>query len=171
MLDNNDKTILSVPLNQEDLDWTSINSHRGGSDIADIGFFGNIFVRSHFLRKAGDTNGGGHFHYFDHVTLIVKGSVKVEVEGHEPTRFSAPRFVVISKDKKHLFTALEDDTIYYCVYALKDIDGEITDVFSEENSPYIGSYDSIEKRKIFESMIEQNKIKKQKLEQQTLLKD
>ena len=172
MSDNIEEPNLSRPLTAEDYEWSGVdNSHRGGSLISDIGFYGNVFVRSHHLKKAGDTNGGGHYHLFDHVTLIVKGSVKVEVEGYAPTRYSAPKFVIINKDKEHLFTALEDDTMYYCVFALRDIDGEVTDVYSEANSPYYWSFETLEHRKVYELQVESYKLKKQKLEEQTLLKE
>ena len=43
--------------------------------------------------------------------------------------------IVIRKEKEHKIIALEDEVIYYCVFALRDIDGDVTDVFDEENSP------------------------------------
>jgi hypothetical protein len=104
--------------------------------VKELGYFGNIWVRSHYLLKKGDNNGGGHKHHFDHVTLLAKGSVEVEIEGYEPKTFKGPTFIVIKKEHKHKFTALEDDTIYYCVFALRDVDGEVTDIYSGDNSPY-----------------------------------
>ena len=106
------------------------------SDINELGYFGNIWVRSHFLEKTGHTNGGGHYHHFDHVTLLAVGSVLVEVEGHKPKEFHAPTFIVIKKDHKHKFTALTDGVVYYCVFALRDKDGEVTDLYNYDNSPY-----------------------------------
>ena len=100
-----------------------------------MGYFGNIWVRSHYFPKAGSTNGGGHKHNFDHVTLLAVGSVLVEVEGHEPKEFHAPTFITIDKDHEHKFTALTDGVVYYCVFALRDIDGNVGDIYSEENSP------------------------------------
>ena len=111
-------------------------SDHGFSDMNQLGYFGNIWVRSHTFAKAGDTNGGGHYHRFDHVTLLAVGSVEVEVEGHEPKRFDAPNFIVIDKDKKHKFTALTDGVVYYCVFALRDVDGEQTDIYSGDQTPY-----------------------------------
>ena len=35
----------------------------------ELGFFGNIWVRQHFLEKAGDVI-DGHKHHFDHVSLL-----------------------------------------------------------------------------------------------------
>jgi quercetin dioxygenase-like cupin family protein len=102
-----------------------------------MGYFGNIWVKSHILSKTGDSNGEGHSHHFDHVTLLIKGSVQVEVEGGPPKEFHAPTFIVIKKEKKHKFTALEDDTVFYCVFALRDIDGEpIDELVDEVNTPY-----------------------------------
>jgi hypothetical protein len=89
----------------------------------EMGYFGNIWVRQNTM----DTKGmafAGHKHKFDHVTMLVKGSVKVEVEGHEPKEFVAPTFIVIRKEHIHKITSLTDDVIYYCVFAVRDIDGE-----------------------------------------------
>ena len=105
------------------------------SEVNELGYFGNIWVRSHKYNK-GQDNGGGHTHHFDHVTLLVNGRVQVEVEGHPPKIFTAPKFIVIKKEQKHKFTALEDNTIYYCVFALRDIDGNVTDIYSGDDSPY-----------------------------------
>lgn len=111
-------------------------SAAGLSSINQLGYFGNIWVRSHHYKKAGDTNGGGHYHRFDHVTLLATGSVKVEVDGHEPKEFNAPTFIVISKNHKHKITALTDDVVYYCVFAIRDIDGEVVeDIYGKEVSP------------------------------------
>lgn len=111
-------------------------SHKKLSDVSDLGYFGNIWVRSHYFAKAGDTNGDGHRHYFDHVTLLANGSVLVEVEGHEPKKFQAPTFIVVEKEHKHKITALTDDVVYYCVFALRDIDGDVTDIYSGDNTAY-----------------------------------
>jgi quercetin dioxygenase-like cupin family protein len=102
-----------------------------------MGYFGNIWVKSHTLKEKGQTNGGGHTHHFDHVTLLIKGSVSVSVEGGPEKEFKAPTFVVVKKGKSHKFTALEDDTVYYCVFALRDIDGQpIDELVDERNTPY-----------------------------------
>lgn len=112
-----------------------IRKHLNLSDIDQMGFFGNVWVRSHSYAKAGDTNGGGHKHNFDHVTLLAVGSVLVEVEGQEPKVFEAPTFIVIDKDHKHKFTALTDGVVYYCVFALRDVDGNVLEMYDPSNSP------------------------------------
>lgn len=117
--------------------------HQLKNDLTDrevLGYFGNIWVKSHVLRKKGDTNGAngeGHLHDFDHVTLLLKGSVLVEIVGSEPKKFEAPTFIGIRKEKSHRFTALEDNTVYFCVFALRDVDGEVVDeIIDEDNLPY-----------------------------------
>jgi hypothetical protein len=101
----------------------------------ELGYFGNIWVRQNTLPNIGEAH-AGHKHKFDHVTLLVKGSVQVEVEGYEPKTFTAPTFMVIKKDKNHKITALEPDVLYYCVFALRDVNGEvIEDIYSPNNNP------------------------------------
>ena len=113
------------------------------SDIEMMGYFGNIWVRSHTFAKVGDTNDGGHKHNFDHVTLLAVGSVLVEVEGFEPKEFYAPTFITVSKDHRHKFTALTDDVVYYCVFAMRDLDGEVTDIVADMNSPLVPHFANI----------------------------
>lgn len=95
------------------------------ASVGEMGLFGNVWVRSHYLHKAGFTNGGGHTHDFDHVTLLAVGSVLVEVDGFEPKEFVAPTFIAIDKNHHHKFTALTDGVVYYCVFAVRNEDGEV----------------------------------------------
>ena len=102
----------------------------------ELGFFGNIWVRQNLLEKIGDTNGGGHEHKFDHVSLLTHGRVSVEIEGHPAKEFTAPTFIVIRKEHSHKFTALEENTVWYCVFALRDLDGEpIDELYGAEHDP------------------------------------
>lgn len=101
----------------------------------ELGYFGNIWVRQYVLEKAGESN-QGHYHLFDHVTLLAKGSVKVEIEGMPPKEFTAPTFIVIKKDFSHKFTAMTDDVLWYCVFAIRDENGELTDLYPDTSSPF-----------------------------------
>ena len=112
----------------------------------ELGYFGNIWVRQNYLEKAGDAH-AGHKHNFDHVSLLTVGKVRVTVDGFEPKEFTAPTFIVVKKEHRHTFEALEDGTIWYCVFALRDIDGNVTDFYSGDNSPYHYASDTDEKMK------------------------
>ena len=101
----------------------------------ELGYFGNIWVRQNVLKYAGESN-NGHKHHFDHVSLLAAGKVSVEVEGYAPKEFTAPTFIVIKKEHAHKFTALEDNCLWYCVFALRDVDGNVTDIYSGDHSPY-----------------------------------
>jgi hypothetical protein len=108
--------------------------------LSELGYFGNIWVRQNYLEKIGDIH-PGHKHHFDHVSLLASGRVRVTVDGYPPKEFTAPTFVVIKKEHNHKFEALEDGTLWYCVFALRDLDGNVTDFYDGDNSPY-GSVDS-----------------------------
>lgn len=100
----------------------------------ELGYFGNIWVRLNVILKANDCV-PGHKHHFDHISLLTKGSVEVEVDGYPPKKFYAPTFIIIKKEHKHKFTALEDDTQWYCVFALRDFNGNVTDIYGDEHNP------------------------------------
>jgi dTDP-4-dehydrorhamnose 3,5-epimerase-like enzyme len=83
-----------------------------------------VWVRQMHFHKAGDTE-YGHQHSHNHMTLLAKGSLKVTVDGKESI-FKAPHMIFIHKDCIHELVALEDDTLAYCVHAVRDKDtGEI----------------------------------------------
>jgi quercetin dioxygenase-like cupin family protein len=100
--------------------------------MVELGYFGNIWVRQNVLEKSGETH-GGHKHKFDHITLLCRGRMSVEVDGCPSKEFKAPTFIVIRKEHNHKITALEDGTLYYCVFALRDIDGEVVDAIYGNN--------------------------------------
>lgn len=109
------------------------------SKMSELGWFGNIWVRQNVLKNSGDFY-AGHTHKFDHVTLLVAGKVSVQVEGCEPKEFVAPTFIVIRKEHRHQITALENNTIYYCVFALRDLDGEVVDdIYGVQHDPMSAS--------------------------------
>jgi quercetin dioxygenase-like cupin family protein len=78
------------------------------------------------FKKTGDIE-IGHTHQFDHLTLLATGKLKVTVEG-VATEFTAPHMIYIHKDKIHALEALADETVAYCIHALRDKDNnEILD--------------------------------------------
>jgi quercetin dioxygenase-like cupin family protein len=82
-----------------------------------IGCVANLWSRMMHFNKAGDTE-LGHTHAFDHLTLLASGSLKITANNKE-TIFKAPSMVYIDKDVKHELVALEDNTVAYCIHALR----------------------------------------------------
>lgn len=83
-----------------------------------LGCVANLFSRMMHFKSAGDVE-HGHTHAFDHLTLLASGSLRVTVEG-KTTDFKAPHMIYIHKDKNHELVALEDNTVAYCIHALRD---------------------------------------------------
>ena len=120
----------------------------------DLGYFGNIWVRQNVLQYAGDST-GGHIHLFDHVSLLATGTVEVQIDDNSPKQFTAPTFIVIKKERPHRFTAITDDVLWYCVFAIRDVDGEVTDIVPETSCPYFINNVSVDywaRRKSLEAM-------------------
>ena len=91
-----------------------------------FGAVANIFTRLMNFEKAGDEM-QGHYHTYDHLTLLASGSVKVIVDEQETT-FTAPHMIYIRADKKHTLIALEDKTVACCIHAIRDKDtGDIVE--------------------------------------------
>lgn len=86
----------------------------------------NLWLRQMVFKNKGDAN-EGHEHNYDHVTLLTTGSVRVHVEG-KASDFVAPQMIYIKQGKVHYIEALEDNTIAFCVHALRDKEtGDILD--------------------------------------------
>lgn len=88
--------------------------------IPKIGVVSNIFVRQMRFANAGDVE-QGHFHQYDHLSLLASGSVSIRI-GESVSQFQAPHMVFIRADQEHEITALEDDTVMYCIHGLRGDD-------------------------------------------------
>lgn len=99
---------------------------------ASIALVSNVFIKGMFFEKAGDHH-AGHSHCFDHTTLLAKGQLRVRVNGKD-TDFKAPHSIFIKAGVEHELTALEDDTIAYCIHALRDGDG-VGDILDPASIP------------------------------------
>jgi dTDP-4-dehydrorhamnose 3,5-epimerase-like enzyme len=105
-----------------------------------ISIVANTWVKQMYFAKAGDIN-EGHTHTFDHQTLLGKGKVKVTVN-NKVTEFTAPTIIFIRAGFMHEIEALEDDTICYCIHAIRD--GEkVEDIVDPEDIPEGGMETSI----------------------------
>lgn len=80
---------------------------------------GNVYSRQMHFKKAGDME-HGHSHCFDHVTLLAKGKLQLTALG-TTTEFTAPHQIFIKADVMHELVALEDDTVAFCIHALRDM--------------------------------------------------
>ena len=94
------------------------------------------------------------------VTYYKTGSGTVQVTVTDPypvvdLEFTAPTFIVIRKEKPHKFTAVTDDVLWYCVFAIRDENGDVGDIVPETSQPYFikdAAPDYWDKRKILEDM-------------------
>lgn len=96
---------------------------------------GPLFIRPVRLAKSGDAI-EGHTHHFDHVTIVLKGTVLVVGSqacdcGVPRILFSetltAPADLLIQKDVRHAITAVTDDVEFWCVFAHRTPAGEVSD--------------------------------------------
>jgi hypothetical protein len=92
----------------------------------------NLFSKMMHFKKVGNTE-YGHCHIFDHLTLLANGSLKVTINGVS-TDYQAPHMIFIRKDIKHELEALEDDTVAFCIHALRRGDG-VDDIIDPESIP------------------------------------
>jgi hypothetical protein len=91
----------------------------------------NVYTRLMHFKKKGDFE-LGHYHTYDHGTLLSSGKLLVEMFDKENNlvgakEFTAPSFIMVKKNNTHKLTALEDNTIAGCIHALRTIDDEIVD--------------------------------------------
>jgi len=96
----------------------------------------NLWIKLMEFKFAGDVN-HGHQHEFDHVTLLTKGSVEVDVDGTKST-FVAPQIIYIQKQTVHTITALEDNTIASCIVAIRNSE-KLEDIVDPESVPKISN--------------------------------
>lgn len=108
-----------------------------GQDLLqkELGYFGNVWIMQNHFIKAGATL-GAHEHYFDHVSLLAKGRALVEVDGYPPKEFVGPTFIVIKKEKKHKISALDDDTVLFCIFAATNEEAGPDPIYGVKHSPY-----------------------------------
>jgi len=101
----------------------------------DIGVVGNVWVRVQYYPTINDKH-DGHKHHHDHLSLLAKGSLRVKVEGCKPVIYNAPCFFSVKAEHHHELIPLEDDTIAYCIFALRNDKGEVVDDFDGNTSHY-----------------------------------
>src|SRR4029079_5715761 len=106
----------------------------GRSSPPRLGSYGKIY-----FRWLGPFGGGyvhmGHRHYQDHLTILLRGSVRVRYRSkadgdvEKSAVFIAPYVFEVAAEVYHEITALEDDTVWACLFSNEDA-GDIP--FSDE---------------------------------------
>jgi hypothetical protein len=96
--------------------------------LTDVKIVDNVFVKLHHFLRVGDTH-EGHVHTFDHITLLSSGAVKM-VHDNGEEEYKAPYLIVTPKGIKHQFTALEENTVFCCIHAIRDGNG-VDDVVAQ----------------------------------------
>lgn len=90
-----------------------------------LGTVANVFVRQMHFEVAGDEE-IGHKHPYNHMTLLAKGCLRVVV-GDQTRSFVAPNMIYIAAETQHTLIAETDNTVAYCVHALREPTGDIVD--------------------------------------------
>lgn len=100
---------------------------------------GNIFIRPNTLERAGDKV-DGHAHRFDHTTIVFTGAVRVKAKfpsGRDlEQEFHAPAHFLVRAGIEHEITAIEDSTIFWCVYSHRTPQGDVVQQHIGWNGAY-----------------------------------
>ena len=66
-----------------------------------------------------------HAHAYDHLSILAKGDVSVEVDGVR-TEYKAPACINILAGQHHTITAHED-SVWFCIHATQETDADKID--------------------------------------------
>ena|SRR5579859_1629199 len=98
--------------------------------VVEIKMADGVFIKQMAIAKAGSFV-PQHSHVYDHTSMVAVGSVRLWCDGELRGDFKAPTGILIPAHKKHLFQALEDGTVVYCIHRI-DRTGEV-DIFEEHH--------------------------------------
>lgn len=110
----------------------------------DTGGKSSIRARTATLLNVGD-DVEGHNHAFDHTTFIQHGSARIEkldakgnvVQSVIKKSMQLKNWVWIDRNVCHRIIALESNTIYLCVYAIRNEQGEVIPVYDGWEGAYL----------------------------------
>ena len=110
----------------------------------DLAIVGPIGVRRHVLEKTCNES-EGHEHNYDHTTIVIRGSIRVtysypkdgEIAAGESREFAAGELIEIKANVHHTIKALEDNTVYYCIFSHRDFDGLVTQKYVGNSQAYV----------------------------------
>lgn len=91
----------------------------------------NIYIREMTFPDS-HTTYCGHHHFYDHVTLVASGRVRVKFDSipqanipEEIKEYGAVDMFVTRSFRTHEITSLEPNTVVCCIHALREKDGNI----------------------------------------------
>jgi len=105
------------------------------------GVWGNLYIRAMSFERAGSMV-ATHTHRFDHITMLSSGAVSVKWKDTQTGKtgegvWKAPTFFMVKKLFEHEFTALEDNTLGFCVFSHRDPNsGEVVNNFNGYMAAY-----------------------------------
>ncbi len=82
-----------------------------------------------------------HKHNYDHTTIVINGRIEITVEkedGSESKKeFIAGELFEVPAEQSHTIKALEDNSVYLCVFSHRDFKGLVTQKYIGNNGAYI----------------------------------
>jgi quercetin dioxygenase-like cupin family protein len=111
--------------------------------MSDVAILGPIAARRWVLSKACEAN-QGHEHNYDHTTIVIHGRVKVLYEYEsggqtvkgESGEFGPGQDIFIRAKVRHTIKALEDNTVYMCIFSHRDFGGVVIETYTGNQSAY-----------------------------------
>lgn len=104
-------------------------------------YFGKILATKFDLFEKGmEIN--QHKHEYDHISILVSGEVSVSVDNGPQNIYKAPSVICIKKGSAHHIISQKDNTVWYCIFALYDIDGNLSDNYEIIHMPNGASFPS-----------------------------
>ena len=105
----------------------------------DAALVGPIGVRRFVLEKKCHT-GALHSHNYDHTTIVIHGRIQISMvvdDVEQPSQeYSAGELVPIPAQSKHKIKALEDNSVYLCVFSHRDFEGLVSQWFVGNAAAY-----------------------------------
>jgi quercetin dioxygenase-like cupin family protein len=88
-------------------------------------FAGGVYAKEMTINDIG-AGMHQHKHHFDHMSILAKGSVWLEVNGHI-TQHVAPAVLNIKAGERHRIWAIEAPVKWYCIHATDCEDPALVD--------------------------------------------
>lgn len=100
----------------------------------DIMVQGNLGIRQ-FSSERKCENSGIHKHNYDHMTMCISGWVLVTT-GDKTKELSPGAYCHVEAGIEHSVKALEDKSMWYCIFSHRDFDGMVSQSYVGNQSAY-----------------------------------